>query len=122
MGDEVGKVKSPLPHIFNHRDGKSFFIDTDAEISAVQPIADNKKSKTFQRTLKAANGAPIPTFGNRSITIEIGNKKFRWTFVVAEVLNNILGIDFTKHFSLSLDFENGFLLDKNKYAITKYVC
>ena len=46
---------------------------------------------------------------------------FRWTFIVADVANNIIGIDFIKYFSLSLDIPGNSILDKYLNPITTLV-
>ena len=47
------------------------------------------------------------------------DKKFRWTIIVADVAHNILGIDFIKHFGLSLDFGSNTLLNSDNELVAK---
>lgn len=66
--------------------------------------------------LLAANNSEIPTYGQKVLDLNLGlRRKFRWTFIIAQVATPILGADFLKHFSLLVDLKNGKLID----AITK---
>ena len=80
---------------------KKFLIDTGAEVSVV-PVGHNPPHPC-DRVLMAANRTTIRTYGSRNLTIMIGNKRFTWKFIVADVPNAILGADFLRH--------NGFLVD-----------
>ena len=120
MGDVDAPSRNPLPVIVDMQ-GHSFLIDTGAEVSVVQPTSYEQAYKTTERTLTAANGTSIATYGNRPITIHLGSGKvYRWIFVVADVPKNIIGMDFIQHFAMSLDFERNCLLDCNKNLLTKF--
>ena len=55
-----------------------------------------------------------------------GVSKFRWIFVIADVKHNILGIDFLRHFSLTIDFTssklNSHLSQSSFPLVIKLVC
>jgi hypothetical protein len=58
------------------------------------------------------NNTPIPTFGTRSLTLNLGlRRNFRWVFVVAETSTPILGADFLRHFGLLVDLKYNKLTD-----------
>ena len=69
-----------------------------------------------------ANGTSITTYGNKSVHLQFDNgEMFRWTFIVADVANNIIGMDFIKYVSLSLDIPGNGILDKHLNPITTLV-
>ena len=90
-----------------------FLIDTGAEVSVIPPTdLENVDSPNLR--LKAANGSLIPTFGRRSVTLDLGlPRSFRWTFWVASVPHAILGIDFLRYFDLLVDVKRYRLVDSS---------
>ena len=107
--DEV--LESPLPHVYDLKSGQNFLIDT------MEPkfLFLNQRYKITVIQLLIANFLLlIATYGNKSMILKFHpDKKFRWKFVVADVVHNILGIDFIKHFGLSLDFGSNTLLNSD---------
>jgi len=79
------------PSNYSHK----FLVDTGSIVSllpfnTVNSNADNS-SKT---TLFAANGSQIKTAGKQNLELNINGKTYKWTFIVANVTNPILGADF----------------------------
>ena len=60
--------------------------------------------------LTAANGTPIKSFGTQRKRIKIGDKSYSFIFLIAQVARPILGIDFLKHFGMTIDLHRGHLL------------
>ena len=118
---DVDEVLSPLTHVYDLRSGQNFLIDTGAEISVLKPTLQDKCNATIDRELDAANGSRIATCNKSMILKFHPNKKFRWTFIVADVAHNILGIDFIKHFGLSLDFGSNALLNSDNELVAKII-
>ena len=55
-------------------------------------------------SLQAANGSQIPTYGTRSLTLNLVLRRpYRWFFVIADVKHSILGIDFLRQHNLLVD-------------------
>jgi len=78
-----------------------FLVDSGAEVSIVKST-DNTKS---DMSLISVNGSPIATYGNRIMNFTFDNKtSFRWIFVLADILHNILGIDFLQQNAFVVDF------------------
>ena len=66
------------------------------------------------KTLLAANGTTIQTFGTTALNIDFGmGWNFLWTFKIADVKLPIFGADFLLHFNLSVDLKNHRLIDNN---------
>ena len=52
------------------------------------------------------HGTAIRTFGQRSVTVELGlAKSFEWSFTIADVSKPIFGADFLRHYGLLVDLE-----------------
>nr|VZH96114.1 unnamed protein product [Spirometra erinaceieuropaei] len=91
--------------------GAKFLVDSGAEVSVVPPTpAERKHRSSF--CLTAANNSSIPTFGQRSITLDLGLRRiFRWVFIIADVSVALMGADFLAHFNLLVDLRNRRLVD-----------
>ena len=81
MGGVDESIKSPLPHIYDNRSGKTFLIETGAEVSVINSTPKDKQNVTVDRYLSAANGSRIATYGNKPMSLQFGTRnKFRWNF------------------------------------------
>ncbi|BHF58445.1 hypothetical protein SprV_0100139700 [Sparganum proliferum] len=91
--------------------GTKFLVDSNAEVSVVPPTpAERKRCSSF--CLTAANNSIIPTFGQRSITLDLGLRRiFRWVFIIVDVSVALIGADFLTHFNLLVDLKNHRLVD-----------
>lgn len=103
-----------IRRIFVHdqTSAQPFLIDTGADISVIPPSLREKSQPMKSRQLFAANGSPIPTYGTKRLTINIGLRRpFEWIFTIADVKSPIIGADFLKHYNLLVDLRNGKLVD-----------
>lgn len=98
----------------------NFLIDTGADISVLPPSIKQRNSvKHEDYQLFAANGSPIKTFGNSTISLNLGLRRvFQWSFVIADIYHPIIGADFLSHFGLLVDLQNKKLSDSE----TKLFC
>ncbi|MES9975810.1 MAG: reverse transcriptase domain-containing protein, partial [Candidatus Thiodiazotropha sp.] len=88
-----------------------FLVDTGAQVSVIPPSKADKPLKA-PYTLQAANRTPITTYGTRLLELDIGLRRaLKWIFVVADVPDAILGIDFLKYFELVVDPRRSKLID-----------
>ncbi|VDL65111.1 unnamed protein product, partial [Hymenolepis diminuta] len=95
---------SKLRHILFDRFG--------AEISVLPSTTANRNSLDHPLILAAANGSPIKTYGQKSVTLDLGLRRtFSWIFTIADVSKPIIGADFLCHFGLLLDLRRKKLLD-----------
>nr|VZI15659.1 unnamed protein product [Spirometra erinaceieuropaei] len=91
--------------------GAKFLVDSGAEVSVVPPTPAERKTRSFF-CLTAANNSSIPTFGQCSITLDLGLRRiFRWVFIIADVSVALIGADFLAHFNLLVDLKNRRLVD-----------
>ena len=63
------------------------------QVSVVPLTKADRKCYQTGVTLQAANGASIATFGQRSLTLNLGLRRpFRWIFTIADVKHPIVGL------------------------------
>jgi predicted aspartyl protease len=96
-------------HINDQSSHIRFLIDTGADISAL-PAPPHYEEQPHDRTILAANGSTIKTYGYQEQIIQLGDKKFRWNFLLANIKNPLLGADFLKHFNLMVDLKGNRLI------------
>ena len=110
---------SELSRLFYVRDPSTnlrFLVDTGAEISVIPPTLSDRATQRTDLILHAANNTTIHTYGNRSLTLDLGLRRhFRWVFVIADVKTPILGADFLHAYNLLVDIRHAQLHD----AITR---
>ena len=85
----------------------TFLIDTGAELS-VLPYFGN--DPPCDKTLVAAIGSPIRTFGNKSVNVLINGQSYPWSFILAEVKRPLIGADFLRHYSFLVDVSRNCLI------------
>ncbi|CAE1291395.1 unnamed protein product [Acanthosepion pharaonis] len=74
-----------LFYVWGRRNKLKFLVDTGAAISVV-PYQNDHAAKPTLFKLRAANGSVIDTYGERTLTLNIGMRRdFTWTFIVANV-------------------------------------
>ncbi|CAE1294852.1 unnamed protein product [Acanthosepion pharaonis] len=100
--------------IHDRASGLKFLIDTGAQISVLL-FKNCSKQTLFKHTsfkLQASNGTPITTYGERTLTLDIGlRREFTWTFTIADVAMPIIGADFLNHYKLSVELASQTLTD-----------
>lgn len=109
---DTGLNPSRLFHIHDKRSGLRFLVDTGAEVSILPPSPSDRTSRRGQFSLQAVNSTDIPTYGVRSLTLDLGLRRtFRWQFIIADVQKPILGADFLQNFGLVVDLKQHRLSD-----------
>lgn len=79
-----------------------YLIDTGEDVSVLPAnFAENIHRKPTNKSLFAANGTPIPIYGEKRITVDLGlRRQFTWNFLVADVTRPIIGMDFLRCYGL----------------------
>lgn len=93
--------------------GLKFLVDTGANIS-VLPVTRYRfcSNKSEDYKLYAANGTEIKTYGIKTLDLNFGlRRQHRWSFVLANVKQPILGADFLSHYHLLVDVHERRLID-----------
>nr|VZI19045.1 unnamed protein product [Spirometra erinaceieuropaei] len=92
---------SRLFYINDKLSGLRFLVDTGAEVSVLPPLRRHRL-KPSQFSLQAANSTTISTYGQRSLTLDLGlRRRFQWVFIEADVKSPIIGADFFVIFRLN---------------------
>ena len=96
-------------YVRDHTTGIRFPVDTGAEVSII-PVKLVRTPTSIQR--QAINHSTSPTFGEKSLTLNLGFRRtFQWIFVVANLQTPILGADLLHHFGPLVDVKRGRLID-----------
>ena len=104
---------SRLFYVTDRKTGTRFLVDTGAEVSVLPPSSQQRKFPS-KITLQAVNHTPIATYGQKSVTLDLGLRRiFPWVFILADVPRPILGADFLANFGLKVDLRHHKLLDTN---------
>ena len=89
-----------------------FLVDTGSEVSVIPPTPADRKHSLDPRTLNAVNNTSITTYGQRSLTLNLGlRRSLPWIFIIADVQKPILGADFLTHYGLTVDMRHCKLID-----------
>ena len=91
-----------------------FIADTGSMTSIIMPSFINTNFVTPTVTkLRTVNGDAIKIFGRMSLSISIPSlrRTFPFTFFVADVKDNILGLDFLNEFKITVNCDNLTLID-----------
>ena len=108
----AGITHSRLFYVTDRHTKRRFLIDTGAEVSVVPPTSLDRSHPRHGFQLQAANKSTIATFGERSLTLDVGLRRTcQWIFIIADVQQPILGADFLRHFNLMVDMRHCRLLD-----------
>ena len=117
-------MKSPLLYVADKLSGAQFLIDTGAEVSVIPcKLAPNCQYRQA-RELQAANGSSIATYGEVSLTLDLGLRRtFRCIFIVADINRPILGSDFLRKYGLLVDLQRCQLRDATTdLTVTSFTC
>ena len=84
---------------------------TGTDVSVIPPSSSDKH-RSSPLTLQAVNKSPISTYGEKSLTLDLGlRRNFRWIFIIADLPFPILGADFLANFGLKVDMAQRQLVD-----------
>jgi hypothetical protein len=97
-----------LIYINDELSRKPFMVDMKASCS-VLPFSSS--SLLTGPKLTGADGNDIPTLGVRRLSLQFGQQRFVFPFILAAVDKNIIGVDFLAHFKLLVDPSRRLVLD-----------
>ena len=101
------------------RDGhsaKRFLVDTGAAVSVYPASLRDINGGSHTRSLVAANGSNIATYGTRRMNIRLENKDYTWPFILANVKTPLLGADFLQANGLLVDLQIKGLVNATSFA------
>lgn len=88
-------------------------MDTGANISVLPVTKCNREVRELSDyKLYAANGSEIRTYGTKTLTLDFNLRRpYKWSFIIADVTQPILGADFLVHHRLIVDLSCSRLID-----------
>lgn len=112
-GANVDELFAYRLFIKDESSGLHFLVDTGANVSVLPVRPSDKRDHSPDNYLYAANKTPIPTYGERTITLDLGMRRpYSWTFVIAAVSRPIIGADFLHHHDLLVDLRGRKIIDR----------
>ena len=115
-----GLTHSRLLHVSDRNSNCKFLVDTGSEVSVIPPTPADRRRSPDPLTLSAVNNTAIPTYGKRSLTLNLGlRRSLPWIFVIADVKKPIIGADFLRHFGLMVDMNKRKLVDTNTQLLVQ---
>ena len=82
-------------------------MDTGAQVSVIPATQTDHKCPQQNFNLQAVNNTFITTYGSQSLTLNVGlYKTFSWIFIIADLQNPILDLDFLCNYSLLIDMSH----------------
>ena len=108
----IALSSSKFLYVADKQNKCNYLIDTGAAVSVLPKSCTNRTSDAACLPLVAANNTTINTYGNCRHVVDVGLKRdYKWTFIVADVKQPIIGADFLIHYSLLVDLKNRCLRD-----------
>lgn len=108
-----GITKVPRLTICDKKNGTTYLIDTGADISVIPKSLVRGVFHPTDYKLFAANNTVIRIYGCKMRVLDLGLRRpFKWSFVIAEVRQPIIGADFLAHYGLLPDLKHGKLIDQ----------
>lgn len=95
---------------------RRFLVDTGAQVSVIPATWLDRRQRSSNMSLKAANGTSIPTYGVRNITIRLKDRNYEARLIVADVQRPLLGADFLRQHNLLVDMRGQRLIEGETYA------
>ncbi|GFX29193.1 transposon Ty3-I Gag-Pol polyprotein [Trichonephila clavipes] len=114
LTQQVSELSSFVKRSRSPARNSNHFHNRRADISVI-PKSFTPHAKVQQDlTLYATNGTKIPTYGTKRILLDLGLRlQFTWSFVIADVRQPIIGVDFLKYFNLLVDAKHHRVIDVN---------
>nr|VZI27145.1 unnamed protein product [Spirometra erinaceieuropaei] len=107
----VANLHTRRPFLWNLITDAKFLVDSVAEVSAVSPTPAERKHRS-SICLTSANNPSLPSFGQRSITLDFRLRRMsQWVFIIVVVFVALIDADFLAHFSPAVDLRNRRLVD-----------
>ena len=109
-----GQSQSHLLYVWDRNSGHKLLVDAGAQVS-VFPASAHERHSQKTEPLITANGSTIDTFSKRTILLDLGFRKFTWSFVLADVKCPMLGADFFCSNHLLIDVYTSHIIDAKTY-------
>ena len=111
---------SPLMFVTDVHSQRRYLVDTGSSVSILPAGAFEKKALHPSFDLLAANGSMIGTYGAVFSSVNLHTHlKLQWTFIVADVTEAILGIDFLQGNGFHIDLKREHLYHQPSHTKIK---
>ena len=90
----ISSFNSGSLSICDSESGTTFLVDSGADVSVLPATAQDRRCLPSGRSLVAANGTSICTYGSRTLPLTFPGLKTSHSFLLADVPRPILGSDF----------------------------
>uniref|UniRef100_A0A0L8HCM9 Peptidase A2 domain-containing protein n=1 Tax=Octopus bimaculoides TaxID=37653 RepID=A0A0L8HCM9_OCTBM len=114
LEEELGDSKPS--GLMDRISGRRPLIDIGAEISMIPASSRDLRHRKRSQPLTAANGSTIEAYGRRTLSLNIGPRKYTWAFTIVDVHQPKISADFLRVHLLLVDLRGRLLLDNNTYA------
>ena len=111
----AGATNSILFLVDGHS-AKRFLVVTGAAVSVYPASLRDINGGSHTRSLVAANGSNIATYGTRRMNIRLENQDYTWPFILADVKTPLLGVDFLQANGLLVDLQIKRLVNATSFA------
>ena len=111
----AGATNSLLFLVDGHS-AKRFLVDTGAAVSVYPASLRDINGDSHTRSLVAANGSNIATYGTRRMNIRLENQDYTGPFFLADVKTPLLGADFLHANGLLVDLQSKRLVNATSFA------
>ena len=111
----AGATNSLLFLVDGHS-AKRFLVDTGAAVSVYPASLRDINGGSHTRSLVAANGSNIATYGTRRMNIRLENQDYTWPFILTDVKTPLLGADFLQANGLLVDLQSKRLVNATSFA------
>ena len=101
----IGALNS-LFHVYDKSSRCKFLVDTGAEVSVFPATSLDRRFGRKGLDLQAANGSRIKSYGSKLLKIRLPCGTFRWSFILADVGQPLLGADFLRQHALLVDIKH----------------
>jgi len=99
-------------YVIDRTSGIRYLVDTGSDVSVYPP----QKHRMFRGKAEPyqlyANGSVIPTYETKTLQPNLSlRREFPWHFIIADVLQSIIGADFLAHYHLLSNMKKKNLID-----------
>ncbi|XP_037505656.1 uncharacterized protein LOC119381980 [Rhipicephalus sanguineus] len=110
-------------HVTDRRTKVRCLVDTSADICVLPSTLAERRQPPDSHPLTAVNGSTVRTYGQKSVTLDIGLRRtFHWLFVITHVSQPIMGADFRWHYKLVVDLGHSRILHSQTSLAILGVC
>lgn len=111
MADILTVRKCPLPDyrpfLTDRNSGVNFLIDSGSKCSMIHPTSFERNNLPPITRVAYLKGKTFAVYGMKNLTVDLGfNTHLQWNFIVADIVQSVIGADFLVHFNLTLDVKS----------------